>query len=287
VEEAVKTGIAYPSNGIPLAGMGIDVADIDHSDRESIVITNFADEMVRVHQNVGNGTFVDTSPGSELGQVSMKFLGFGVLFVDIDNDGWPDLFVGNGHINDNNIKTAEQIPLLFRNQGILEKQGALTAEQRNQGRFVEIGSQSGEALKKRIMARGVASADIDLDGDADLIISTNNNKPLLLRNDGGNTKNSIRVELTGTRSNRNAIGAVVWGEMPGTTVRRRVRSGSSYLSQSELPVTIGLGTAKTAAVVIRWPSGKLTKLDGIAANQIIYVHEEKGLISKKPFQQQP
>jgi hypothetical protein len=137
------------------------------------------------------------------------------------------------------------------------------------------------------MARGVAGADIDLDGDADLIISTNNNAPLLLRNDGGNAKNSIRVELTGSRSNRSAIGAVVWGETPGTTVRRRVRSGSSYLSQSELPVTIGLGTAKTAAIVIRWPSGKLTKLDNIAANQILQVHEEKGLVAQKPFQQRP
>jgi hypothetical protein len=195
--------------------------------------------------------------------------------------------VGNGHINDNNIKKAEQIPLLFRNQGMLEKQGPLTPEQRKQGRFVEIGSHSGEILQKRIMARGVASADFDLDGDSDLVISTNNSTPLLLRNDGGNTGNSIRVELTGTRSNRNAIGAVVWGETPGTSVRRRVRSGSSYLSQSELPVTVGLGTAKTATVVIRWPSGKLTKLDNIAANQIIRVHEDKGLVAQKPFQQRP
>jgi hypothetical protein len=284
IEEAEKAGIAYPATGIPLAGMGVDVADINHTDRESIVITNFSNEMVRVHQNRGDGTFVDTSPGSELGRVSMDYLGFGCLFTDIDNDGWPDLFVGNGHINDNNIKTAEQIPLLFRNQGFLEKQGELTAEQRTQGRFVEIGSRSGEALKKRIMARGVASADFDLDGDADLIIATNNNKPLLLRNDGGNTNNSIRVELTGSRSNRSAIGAVVWGETPGTKVRRRVRSGSSYLSQSELPVVIGLGTAQSAAIVIRWPSGRLTQLKSVNANQIIQVDEEKGLVSQKPFQ---
>jgi hypothetical protein len=285
VEEAEQAGIAYPSTGNPLAGMGIDVADIDHSDRESIVITNFANEMVRVHLNQGNGTFIDTSPGSELGRASINFLGFGVLFVDIDNDGWPDLFVGNGHINDNNLKTAEQIPLLFHNQGYIEKQGPLTAEQRAQGRFVNISPDSGEALQKRLMARGVAGADFDLDGDTDLIIATNNNTPLLLRNDGGNANNSIRVELTGTQSNRNAIGAVVWGETAGASVRRRVRSGSSYLSQSELPVTLGLGTAKTAKVVIRWPSGKLTELAGVATNQIIQVHEEKGLVAKKPFQQ--
>jgi hypothetical protein len=206
--------------------------------------------------------------------------------VDIDNDGWPDLFVGNGHINDNNIKTAEQIPLLFRNQGFLKSRVPYCRATQS-GAFRRNRQSSGEALKKRIMARGVASADIDLDGDADLIIATNNNTPLLLRNDGGNANNSIRVELTGSRSNRNAIGSIVWGETPGATVRRRVRSGSSYLSQSELPVTIGLGTAKTATVVIRWPSGKLTKLDNIAANRIIRVHEEKGLVAQKPFQQRP
>jgi hypothetical protein len=144
------------------------------------------------------------------------------------------------------------------------------------------------------MGRGLASADIDLDGDVDMLITTNGNMPLLLRNEGGNSNNSLRLTLRGSKSNRDAIGAVVWGEIKAqvtdkadkenvVSVRRRVRSGSSYLSQSELPVTLGLGEALEADVVIRWPSGKLMRLQKIKANQALTVHEEKGILLQSGF----
>jgi hypothetical protein len=275
-EVAAVVGIALSEKGDARAGMGIDTADIDQSDHESVVIGNFNGQMLGLYHNQG-GAFVDIAPRSEVGRASYNFLTFGLALVDVDNDSWPDIFAANGHVQDrvssfNENVTYAQRPLLFRNQG--------------QRQFQEIGLQSG--LSKEIVGRGLAYADIDLDGDLDVIISVTGGTPLLLRNDGGNSNNVIRLVLRGTKSNRSAIGALVKVKLSQSQsgLRRMVRSGSSYLSQNELPLTLGLGQANKADIIgIRWPSRKVTELKDVAANQVLIVDEEKGVVEQKPFVQ--
>ena len=291
-EQGLRANLALSDSGQARAGMGIDAGDIDHSNRESVVIGNFAGETIGLHQNMGKGVFVDIAPTSEIGRVSLPFLSFGCLLVDTDNDGWLDIMAANGHVNDINQKLALQPPLLFHNQGLPRQRRTASGATANRAAtlipsFRFIGFESGAALREPMMGRGLAGADIDLDGDEDILITTNGGPPHLLRNDGGNRKNAIRVVLRGTQSNRDAIGALVWGQIGSDLVRRRVRSGSSYLSQSELPVTLGLGRADAATIVVRWPSGKLTQFPDIAANQIITINEDKGIVRRQPFPARP
>ncbi|MBV9467661.1 MAG: CRTAC1 family protein [Abitibacteriaceae bacterium] len=273
-EVAVESNLAYNEAGKTRAGMGVDTADIDHSGRDTVVIGNFSNEMLGLYQNRG-GLFMDMAPRSEVGQASMRFLTFGCAFLDYDNDGWPDILVANGHVDTDIQKTQPDIayaerPLLFHNVG--------------QGRFQEVGLHSGAALAQPLVARGLAYADIDLDGDLDVLLTTNGGAPHLLRNDGGNRNHSLRLVLQGTKSNRSAIGATVEVKVGQETLRRMVRSGSSYLSQSELPITFGLGQqAQAEAITIHWPAGTTTHLQAIAANQILFINEAKGIVKRLPF----
>jgi hypothetical protein len=281
-EIAVRVGIALTDRGDARAGMGIDGGDIDHSGQESILIGNFAMEGLGLHKNI-NGIYVDTAPGSEVGRASLPFLTFGCAFLDIDNDGWLDIFAANGPIPDFKTESLRgemaraQRPLVFHNLG--------------EGRFKEVGLASGKVLQQALVARGLAHADIDLDGDADLVMTTNNGQAMLLRNDtpldkpaGGKRHNSIRLTLQGTRSNRSGIDATVEAKVGTERLHRRLRSGASYLSQSELAVNLGLGSLNTATVItVRWPSGAVTQLKDVKANQIITVDESKGIVGRKPL----
>ncbi|HEX8236172.1 MAG TPA: CRTAC1 family protein [Abditibacteriaceae bacterium] len=271
-EVGAAVGIALSEKGDSRAGMGIDAADIDHSDRESVVIGNFHGQMLGLYHNQG-GAYIDIAPRSEVGKVSYNFLTWGLAFMDVDNDSWPDIITANGHVQDRvssfdrNI-SYRQRPLLFRNLG--------------RRQFQEIGVKSG--LTKAVAGRGLAYADIDLDGDLDVVISATGENPLLLRNDGGNANNAIRLVLRGATSNRSAIGALVKVKLGATGLRRTVHSGSSFLSQSELPLTLGLGQASKADVIgIRWPSRKVTELKDVTANQTLIIDEDKGLVEQKPF----
>lgn len=273
-EVALRTGIALSSTGRARAGMGVDAADIDHSDRESVVIGNFSGEMLGLYKNT-SGQFEDIAPQSHVGNSSLRSLTFGCAFADMDNDGWPDMLVANGHVDalvaqhDPEIEF-EQHALFYRNLGRSE--------------FREIGQQSGDGLRRRIVGRGLSTADYDLDGDMDAVFSANNSTPLLVRNDGGNANHSLRLVLRGTRSNRDAIGTIVKVRLGSSGLRRMARSSSSYLSQSELPLTLGLGTRAAADEIgIRWPSGSKTILRDVAANQIITVQEGRGIVSQQPF----
>jgi hypothetical protein len=276
---ADKAGIAVNTSGQARSGMGIDVADFDHSNREGLVIGNFTGEMLGLYQNQGNGLLVDIASASGIAAASEPFLTFGVVFTDVDNDGWPDIFLANGHVNDlietaRSDRTYAQRPLLFRNQGTAAK-----------GTFREIGMQSGAPLSKPLVGRGLASADFDLDGDDDLVLTAIDSSPVLLRNDGGNKNHSLRITLRGTKSNRDANGAVVWAEAGGEGVRRRVHSGSSYISQSELPLTLGLGKETRANLTVRWPSGKLAQLGPVQADQSLLIDETKGIVRRQPLTQ--
>lgn len=270
---AVKAGLtaseALSANG----GMGIDAADIDQSGRESVVIGYYADQLIGLYHNVGSGLFEDKAAYAEMGRPGRIFVEFGTVFTDIDNDGWPDVLVVNGHVMDDISKQRPQLtyaqrPLLFLNR------------RRGDIKFAEIGLNSGAAMSKPIVGRGLACADYDLDGDVDALITTNGGPVYLLRNSGSSNR-AIRLTLQGTRSNRSGLGAVVLVRTGKTVLRRVVRSGSSYLSQSELPLTIGLGQAMRAdSVTVQWPSGAKTELKNVPAQSSLFIREGQGIIRR-------
>jgi enediyne biosynthesis protein E4 len=267
-ESAVMAGIAYSEDGIARAGMGVDAADYDHSGNPSVLITNFSNQMLSLYHNEGNGLFVDAAPTSELGRASLLTLGFGCFFFDYDLDGWPDILIANGHIEDQIEAIQQRVhyaqpPHLFRNVGA--------------GKFAEVTSQMGAGFARPRVARGAAYADIDNDGDIDVIMTTNGGSAQLFRNDGG-TNHSLRLKLIGTKSNHDGIGAVVHLQSGSNRQWSMLRSGSSYLSQSELLITFGLGSAtKADRIEIEWPSGQRDALTNVDADQIITVQEGSGI----------
>jgi hypothetical protein len=273
-EKGVLAGIGYSEDGVARAGMGVDAADYDRSGYPSLLITNFSNQMIALYHNEHNGLFVDEAPRSEIGRASLLTLGFGCFFFDYDLDGWLDIFVANGHIENGiehvqpRVRYAEP-PHLFRNLG--------------QGKFEEVTASAGAAFAAPRVARGAAYADIDNDGDLDLLITTNNGPALLFRNDGG-TNHSLRMRLIGTRSNRDGIGADVRVTAGGEMQERMLRSGSSYLSSSELVLTFGLGQrAQADSVEVRWPSGQMDRLSNIKAGQTLTIREAQGQAAAEPF----
>ncbi len=274
-ERGITAGVAFSEDGIARAGMGVDAADYDRSGYPSVLITNFSNQMLALYHNEGNGLFVDEAPRSEVGRASLLTLGFGCFFFDFDLDGWLDIFVANGHIENeiNRIQprvTYAQPAHLFRNLG--------------GGRFEEVSSRAGDGLSRRRVARGAAYADIDNDGDLDVLITTNGGPAVLLRNDGSDGGRSLRVRLVGTRSNRDGIGAAVKLTVAGETQWQMLRSGSSYLSQSELVLTFGLSQhGRVDAIEVRWPSGQVDHLGPTEAGQTVTTKEGQGLVSTRKF----
>jgi hypothetical protein len=261
----VAAGIAFAETGTARAGMGVDAADFDGSGRPSVVVGNFSNEMLALYHNEGNGLFVDDAPPSAVGKASLLTLTFATFFLDFDLDGKLDLFASGGHVADDIHRvqpkvTYAQPPHLFRNLGAR--------------RFEDVAAQTGADLKKPRVARGAAYADIDNDGDLDLAITENNGPAVLLRNDGGNTNRWLRVKLVGAQSNRDGIGAKVTVTAGGQKQWNVVRSGSSYCSQSELPLTFGLGSsASVDSIEVAWPSGKLDKLGRTPAGTRLTITE--------------
>ena len=263
-EKGIMAGIAYSEMGVARAGMGVAAADYDRSGFPSVLVTNFSNEMLALYHNEGNGLFVDEAPRSEVGRKSLLTLGFGCFFFDYDLDGWLDIFVANGHLEQSieriqsTIKYA-QTPHLFRNTV--------------KGKFQEATRSVGPAFARPIVARGAAYGDFDNDGDLDIVITTNGGTAVLLRNDGG-TNRSLRLRLAGTRSNRDGLGAVVRVKVGSETQSAMAQSGSSYLSQSERILTFGLGKAEQAdSVEVRWPSGQIDRLTNVKAGNVITVQE--------------
>jgi enediyne biosynthesis protein E4 len=277
-ERGVSSGIGFSEDGIARAGMGVDAADYDRSGHPSVIISNFANQMVSLYHNEGNGLFVDEAPQSEVGRGTLVTLGFGCFFFDYDNDGWPDIFVADGHIEDAIERVQKRVSYaepshLFRNLG--------------GGKFQEVTAQVGAAFAAPRVARGAAYADIDNDGFLDVLISTNAGSSVLFHNEGG-TNQSLRIKLVGTKSNRDGIGAVVRVISNNNQDQqvKMVRSGSSYLSQSELVLTFGLAAqSKADQIEVQWPSGQLDKLSNIKAGQTVTIQEGKGAVNSWPYGQ--
>jgi hypothetical protein len=274
-EAGLTAGVAFSHDGKARAGMGVDAADYDRSGAPSVAVTNFNNEMLGLFRNNGKGEFEDIAPESEIGRITRGSLGFGCLFLDADLDGWLDLLVVNGHIDD--------IAASLRSDVGYAQPPNLLLNQAGRG-FRDVADQAGSNFAAPKIGRGAAVADFDLDGDADVLITENGGPAWLYRNDQRGGNRSIRFELRGTASNRDAIGARVRIESGGERQERLVKSGSSYLSQSELPLTFGLGRRdRVERAVIRWPNGREEEFTNLAAGNRYRCVEGKGIESKTPF----
>jgi hypothetical protein len=266
---AVEAGIAFSADGKARAGMGVDVGDFENSGKPGVAITNFDNEMIGLYRDLGNNSYEDIAAQAGVGLPSKTTLGFGCLFADVDLDGDLDLIAVNGHIDDTvrnirgNVGYA-QPPQLFLNDG---------------GRkFRDASLDVGSGFSQPKVGRGLACGDFDRDGDVDILITTNNGPAYLYRNDQTAGNRSIRFRLVGTRSNRDAIGATVKIFHDSITQSRLVKGGSSYLSQSELPVTFGIGKRdKIDRVVIQWPNGRVEEYKGLAGGRAYECVEAKGI----------
>jgi enediyne biosynthesis protein E4 len=265
---ALEAGLALSQDGKARAGMGVAAGDFDNSGRPGLAITNFEGEMVGLYRAQA-GTYRDVATAAGVGFPSRNRLGFGCVFADLDLDGRLDLVVANGHIDDTvrNIRGHlgyAQPPQLFLNTGAASFRDASTAV--------------GSAFAQPRVGRGLAVGDFDNDGDVDVLMTTNNGPAVLLRNDQRAGRRSLRLRLVGTASNRDAIGATVRIFHDGTSQSRLVHSGSSYLSQSELPLTFGVGRRdRVDRVVITWPGGRVEEFKSVESGRAYECIEGKGL----------
>jgi hypothetical protein len=267
-EAAVSLGVAFSEDGKARAGMGVDAADYDRSGRLSIAVTNFDNEMIGLYRPNGK-SFVDHANAAGLGAATRDRLGFGCLFGDFDLDGHPDLIAVNGHIDDT-VRNAgrqsshAQVPNLFLNDG--------------RGHFRDLATSLGPAFAQPKIARGVALGDFDNDGDLDVLLTTNGGPAYLYRNDLGNGHRSLRLHLEGRKSNRDAIGAIVKVHDASGVQTQMVKSGSSYLSSSDLTLTFGLARRESVdRVVIYWPSGRVDEHRNLRGGRLYRVIEGEAL----------
>ncbi len=266
-ERGIMAGIAYNANGNPRAGMGIDVGATDASGETTIVIGHFTEESIAVYRHVGNGLFMDRAAAAKIGHASLMTLTFGVILFDVDLDSDLDLLTANGHVQTHIAKLVHgvsfrQEPQLYLNDG--------------NSTFTELQLREDDGLNEAKVARAVAHADFDRDGDLDVLYVENNGPAHLLRNDteGGGY---VRIKPIGTKSNRSAIGTQVDGWMGDRRLVQRVRSGSSYLTQFELAATFGLAEAEQLdSVLVRWPSGRRDRFENVKANQLLRIVEGTG-----------
>lgn len=273
-EKGIPEGIAYSEDGVARAGMGIDAADYNRSGYPSLLITNFSNQMIALYQNQQNGLFVDVAPASSIGRSSLLTLGFGCFFFDYNLDSWPDIYVADGHID----PTIEAIQ-----HRVLYAEPSHLYRNLDGKHFTDVTDQMGPAFDAPRIARGAAYGDINNDGAPDIVVTTNGGPAQIFLNEGA-TNHSLRIKLEGTKSNRDGIGSVVGVRSDATSQKQMLRSGSSYLSSSELLLTFGLGTSTQAnGIEVYWPSGAVTKLANVKAGQTITIREGSGIVHAEPF----
>ena len=280
-EAGLLSGVSLAADSRPRAGMGTAFGDFDGDGRLDLVVTNHEFEMHSLFRSLGGGVFTDVTRESGLGPATLPYVGFGVAFVDFDNDGSRDLAIVNGNVVDNIAEFRKgakhaQPSLLLRNAG---------------GRFRSLGKQGGPAFAAETVSRALAKGDIDNDGDLDLLITSNGGAVQLLLNDGGSRRNALLVRTIGStslttggvRSNRDGIGARVRLSAGGRTYVDQVTSGSSYLAQNDMRVHFGLGAAARADLEVMWPGGTVDVVKDVPANHIITVREGQGETQRVPF----
>lgn len=273
-EIAELAGVAVAADGKARAGMGTAFADFAGTGRPGLIVTNHETEMHSLFLNLGGRLFSDDTVRSGVGPVTRPYVGFGVAFIDYDNDMRLDIAIANGNVMANAALLRAgakygQRNLLLHNTG---------------DRFVDMKEAAGPGFSGELVSRTLAAGDIDNDGDLDLLITNNGAAANLLLNDGGNAGNAILVRAIGDKSNRSAIGARLVLTIGQQRLQREVQSGSSYLGQNDLRVHFGLGTALRAdRLEVRWPSGVVETLQNIAANQLVTVQEGKGVVNRLPL----
>jgi hypothetical protein len=262
---AFEAFAAFDQDGKAFSGMGTDAADYDNDGRPDVVVTNLSNQCYALFRNLGDWTFSYETHASGLGRISLLSSGWGVRFLDYDNDGWKDLFLVQGHVLDTIELTSphlryRQPPLLARNEG---------------GRFRDVSAGAGDVFRTAWAARGLAIGDIDDDGDLDIVVSTLDDRGRVLRNEGGNAGHWIELRLVGRRSNRDGIGAEVRLTTASGQIRHATaRTAGGYLSAGDRRVHLGLGEEKAIqSIEIRWPSGIVQRLTGVAVDQILTVTE--------------
>ena len=262
-EDALFAGVALSEEGRAYSGMGANLGDFDNDGYLDIVITNFQDQTNSLYHNAQSGFFTEMSFAKGIGERSLPYLAWGVDFVDFNNDGWLDLFIANGHLDDN---IAEIDPI-----GTYAQSNQLFMSNRG----INFSENPDAAVAQQKVSRGTAFGDIDNDGDIDIVVSNLKDTPTVLQNDSSNAARWLKVKLIGTHCNRDAIGARVTVASDDMTQMREVKSGSGYLSQNDLRLHFGLDDAMSVdTLTVRWLCGKIQTLQNVETNQMLMISEE-------------
>jgi hypothetical protein len=274
----VEAGVAFGPDGKTQAGMGVSAADVYGDGRLAIFKTNFAGDTSTLYRNLGSGNFEDMTFQAGLGR-NTRFLGWGASFLDFDNDGWPDILTCNGHVYPEVSETA--IESGYRERKVLYRN-------LQNGKFADVSQQSGPGILEAVPGRGCAIGDYDNDGDLDVVVNCVNDFPQLLRCDSSLGRRWLKVKLVGVKSNRSGIGARVYCTPLGEHRQmEEVRSGGSYLSQSDFRIHFGLNNSNEAILEIQWPSGQVDRIGKVQANQVLTVVEGKPVENRKSTSQLP
>jgi hypothetical protein len=267
---AIEAGVAYSPDGKPQAGMGVTAADYRCEGKLAVAKTNFAGDTSSLYRNLGDMVFEDQTFQAGLGK-NTRFLGWGIGFFDMDNDGWEDLLVCNGHVYPEVADTDAEAG--YRERKVLY-------HNLRDGKFADVSMDAGPGITEKAAGRGMAFGDFNNDGNLDVLVNCVNDYPQLLRCDSTLQNNWLKVKTVGVKSNRSGIGARILCSTGDHHQIDEVRSGGSYISQSDLRVHFGLGTAATADIEIRWPSGTVDRILGVKANQVLVVKEGQSPVTK-------